>query len=132
MTTCSRCQRIDERPFRELTLSEPFWEGHDREPVCPSCQLAHWHPHCTSLVDVGGERVDLAVIPREEWDPNSVFRCEYIDLTRGYLEEDDWPETWTCPSCGGTEFEFVHADYMPSGLQPSSFELRLADLEAPD
>lgn len=130
MTTCSRCQRIDERPFHELTQVEPYWEGAESEAVCPNCQLVLWHPHCMSPVDADGERVDLAAIPRDEWDENSIFYCEYIDLTRGYAEDEEWPQSWTCPRCGGTDFEFVHADYPPSGFRPGSFELAMEEPSA--
>jgi hypothetical protein len=123
-TTCSRCQRTDERPFIDLASLEPLveaWEGTLAEPVCPHCQLAAWHLHCTGVVDVEGVRVEIGAIPRSEWDANSVFRCGYIDVEHRFLEEDEWPIEWTCPKCGGTRFEFVRRDYLPSGLQPGSF-----------
>ena len=129
--TCVRCGREAEVPDLPTHVATPpeGWEGTIFEPVCPGCQFAEWHPHCTSLIDLDGERLNLAVIPREEVDWNRVTRCEYIDLTIAVVDGDDWPDTWQCPKCGGTDFEWVHADYMPSGLQPGSFE---ADAEEID
>jgi len=74
---------------------------------------------------VAGERVDPEVdwahMPREEWDFSELTRCEYIDLTVSYIE--DQPSEWTCPRCGGTTFEGVHRDYTPSGLAGTAFEV---------
>jgi hypothetical protein len=57
--------------------------------------------------------------PREHRRP--LAYCEYIDLTVSWIEEEDWPEGWCCPRCGGTTFEGVHRDYPPAGIQPGSF-----------
>ena len=49
--------------------------------------------------------------------------CEYIDLTVSWVDDADMPEHWQCPRCGGTEYEFVHPDYPPSGFHPGQFEV---------
>jgi hypothetical protein len=103
----------------------------------PACQFAEWHPHCTSLIDVMTRervepRIDWAAMPREEWDFNSLTRCEYLDLTISVVKEDsdaDWTQDWQCQDCGGTAYDWVHRDYMPSGLQPGSFT---ATVEEPE
>lgn len=103
------------------------WEGAVHNAVCPGCQIAGWHPLCTSLVDRDGQRVDVEAIPREEWDRNTVFRCEYLDLSVSWIEDDDWPDPWQCPECGGTSFEGVHRDYPRSGLSGAAFEVQESD-----
>jgi hypothetical protein len=79
-------------------------------PLCPGCQYAEWHPHCTSLVDADDERVDLSSMPQEEWDETSITRCEYIDLDVSWIDDADEPQGWRCARCGGSEFEGVHRD----------------------
>ena len=134
-TTCSRCAKSDPRPFEKLCFPEvpagQSWEGTPNDAVCPGCQLAELHPHCTSVVDISDrERVDFSVMPREEIDFNRLVYCEHIDLTRCYLlHGDDWPDEWTCPECGGTEFDLVRADYQASGLQPGTLS---GEIELPD
>lgn len=120
MTTCSRCQRTDSRPLPGPTAIPDGWEGSHLEPVCPGCQLAAWHPHCTSVVDFHGERVDVAAIPRKEWGVGLLMHCGYLDTSVSYYS-DELPDAWACPDCGGTEFELVHADYQQSGLRPGGF-----------
>ena len=90
-------------------------------PVCPGCQYAEWHPLCESLVDFDGERLDLHKIPREEIVWSRVSRCEYLDLTVSWIGDEDEPDSWTCPDCGGTAFIGVHRDYQCSGLKGALF-----------
>jgi hypothetical protein len=126
---CVRCGRT----AKPLPWGLPEgWEGTPSEAICPGCQYAEWHPHCTSLVSYrDGERVDPEVdwanMPREEWDFESLMRCDYIDLGVSWIDDADWPKEWRCPKCGGTDFEGVHRDYPPSGLQPGSFEVDISD-----
>lgn len=69
-----------------------------------------WHPHCTSVVDVyDREYVDFTVIPESEIDASDVEWCGYVDRDRIYVDEE-WPEAWTCPDCGGTSFELVEIE----------------------
>jgi hypothetical protein len=87
------CARADEPIVVQIPRG---WEGSRSEAVCPGCQLAEWHPHCMSPVDSDGQLVDLAPIPREEWDRDLIFYCEYIDLSRDYLlGAKDWPIDFT-------------------------------------
>lgn len=127
---CSRCGRAPhpDEPIQCAEVGLPVeWTGTKNESVCPGCQYVEWHPHCTSLVDVmSGERVDprvdWAAFPREECDFNSLTRCEYIDMTISItIDDPEWVRKWTCPNCGGTEFDYVRRDYLSSGLQPGSF-----------
>ena len=92
---CSRCTREasrEEMDSHRLTgLLPDGWEGWLPDGgVCPGCQSAFWHPHCRSLVDIEGERVDVQAIPREEWT-GEVDWCDYVDRENGYLEEN-WPD----------------------------------------
>jgi hypothetical protein len=103
-TTCSRCQRVDERPFAH------DWSDSAAGPVCPDCELAAWHPHCLSLVDSDGHRVDTSTIPADEWQ-GVVDRCDFIDESVIGFNVEAPPTEWVCPKCGGTEFELVHPDY---------------------
>ena len=108
------------------------------EAVCPSCQYVEWHPHCTSLLDaMTGERIDAAVewaaMPPEERDYSRLMRCEYIDTTVAWTDDDySPPASWRCPRCGGTTFEAVHRDYLPSGLSSARFSVEGADVEDAD
>lgn len=148
-TTCVRCGRTEPRSFLALAIELEFrsntaasdadkqaafadigWSGTADAAVCPGCQFAEWHPHCMSIVDIDGERVDFAKVPAHEIDAGSVFRCEYIDLDVSWIEDDDYPESWTCPKCGGTEFEGVHRDYQPSGLEGASFTVEIEEGES--
>ena len=74
----------------------------------PGCELADWHPHCTSVVDKDGSLVDIAVFPRDEW-VGLVVWCGYLDLSLTVPPEGERLH-WRCPQCGGTEYELVHAD----------------------
>jgi predicted nucleic-acid-binding Zn-ribbon protein len=144
-----------------LTLLPVGWEGtitfpKDGEPsvglgpVCPNCQYAEWHPHCTSTrADFGyGERIDTETLQRdgqlvvvgddgipvivrslEDLQELGVGWCDYIDLAVSWIEDDDEPKVWTCSKCGGTEFEGVHRDYRQSGLQGASFTTEIDGAE---
>jgi hypothetical protein len=121
---CSRCGREGHAAGTGRPWFLPHeWQGTLSEAVCPGCQYAEWHPHCSSLVDVDGERVDLSAIPREERALERLSRCEYIDLTVSWIDDADWPQAWRCPECGGTGFEGVHRDYQQSGLRGTSFTI---------
>jgi len=130
--TCSRCGKPADS---DQTQGWPWgWEGTASEAVCPDCQFCTWHPHCLSLVDREGKRVDPSIdwasMPPAERDYSGLSRCEHIDLSVPVLDvERDWPERWTCPRCGGTEFELVHRDYEASGLAGAGF---VAELTEPD
>jgi hypothetical protein len=134
---CDRCGRAprDDEPL--IPNGPPHgWEG--PPPVCPGCQYAEWHPHCTSWFshhDPEGERVSwadsegdvhvaphLLAIPHDEWDSASWFECDEIDLTVSWTGGDDLPQGWWCPRCGNTDFEGVHRDYGQSGLAGATFE----------
>lgn len=112
---CERCGR-EADPGTPLIAGLPMgWEGSPRAMVCPGCQYAEWHPHCTSavIVDEAGEyeRVDQAVDwrePREETDFASVMYCDYVDLSVSWVQDAALPLDWTCPRCGGRRFEGVH------------------------
>jgi len=82
---CSRCQR-DATPdeMREtVALGLPReWEG--PPPVCPSCQLVAWHPHCTRA------------------------GCGHLDLGVSWIDPDPPPAEWHCAACGGDAFEGAH------------------------
>ena len=82
MTTvrCSRCQREGEiipdavqgpgglwAMFPEGWTGSISREGIANDAICSGCQLAEWHPHCTSLRtgECGdGERVDIEALKR--------------------------------------------------------------------
>ena len=131
--TCTRCRR--EAEANPPMLPEG-WEGSIHEAVCPGCQSAVWHPHCTSIrAESGyGERVDLEALDRgesttvtvdgmpillrtrAEAETLGVAWCDYIDLAVSRTDgDDDWPTDWRCTECGGTAFEWVHPDYQGSG-----------------
>jgi hypothetical protein len=147
---CSRCGRVpreDEPLVRDLPKE---WEGHKFDAVCPGCQYAEWHPHCTAVrVESGyGERLDLEALERGEavtvtihGDP-VVFRsssdltalpvgalgwCDYIDLSVSWIDDADEPKEWRCASCGGTSFEGVHRDYPASDLKGAAFNAELRE-----
>lgn len=116
MTTvsCAWCGRQAETrkfPSGLFALPEGGWSGAVDDAVCPNCQYVEWHPHCTSLIDADGARVAIEAIPAEEWDAKLVVRCGCVDLTISWIGDEDCPESWRCPQCGGTEFEGVHRDY---------------------
>ncbi len=139
---CSRCGREEETtPDLHLPLN---WEG--PPAVCPGCQFAEWHPHCTSVrADFGyGERIDIEALERGEAtvvesdgvsvalrsfadvEAMGVGWCDHIDLTISHVDDGGaWPETWTCPECAGTTFEWVHGDYQGSGLKGTTFGVEL-------
>lgn len=144
--TCSRCGR-DARPD-EMTPAPDLprgwthgaWTGSEVEVVCPNCEYAEWHPHCTSWLDeygygrrVGwrdenGEEVvapEIAAMPREEWHTGAWAPCDSLDLSVSWVDQADWPKAWRCPQCGGTDFEGVHRDYMLSGLKGAGFTVEL-------
>lgn len=132
---CTRCGREGVRGPDEML--PPGWEGQATpkrevvEAICPGCQSAIWHPHCRALVEwesgeVVNPAVDWANMPREEIDFDTLHYCDYIDTTIAVTLDDEWPQRWTCPECGTEHkatddpdeatFEWVHADYPPSGL----------------
>ncbi|MGZ4185008.1 MAG: hypothetical protein ACXVSF_06445 [Solirubrobacteraceae bacterium] len=133
---CDRCGR-EEMP-EGPGLLPPGWEGavetlpphHAVEAVCPGCQYAAWHPHCTSLIDIEtGERVDPGAwdaMPEAERDYSRLAPCEYIDTSVAWTDDDD-PPTWRCPSCGGSAFDGVHRDYPPGGLAQARYRVDDAD-----
>jgi hypothetical protein len=142
--TCVRCGRDGDTANPGLVPDG--WEGSILDAVCPGCQLSSWNPHCTSVLDREGVRVAwtdadgnpvvspaISAMPREEWATRSWTHCDYVDSEVVRLNEDPaWekspdPLKWTCPRCGGTSFEWVHADYPASGLQPGSFTVEADD-----
>src|SRR4051812_4974295 len=70
-----------------VTLVPDEWEGTFHEPVCPGCQLAEWHPHCTSVRwDAGyGERVDLEKLKRSE--PVTIQTMDGVPIVLRSLED---------------------------------------------
>lgn len=128
------------------------WEGSVSGAVCPGCQYAEWHPHCTSVrAESGyGERIDFAALRRgeqviiriddmpvvlrsaDELDWNDVAYCDYIDPSVSWIDHADWPEQWTCPECGGTDFEGVHRDYQASGLKGAAFTADVNEIDESD
>lgn len=105
------------------------------EAVCPGCQLAVWHPYCTSVraEDGHGERIDVTALERGErvvvhagtldgedvpvvlsstsdLEVLGVGWCGRVDLSVSWVDDAEWPKGWRCPDCGGTDFEGVHAD----------------------
>jgi len=142
---CLRCGRDGEA---SPPVPPDGWEGSISEPICPGCQSAEWHPHCTSVrAESGyGQRIDLEALARGESttvdvdgvpvvlrstsDAQSLDAawCDYIDLSIARTDGDaDWLTEWRCDACGGTGFEWVHADYMQSGLGGTSFDLRVEE-----
>jgi hypothetical protein len=53
--------------------------------------------------------------------------CDYIDLSISWVDDADSPKSWTCPECGGTDFEAVHRDYGQAGLKGTSFTVNTDD-----
>jgi hypothetical protein len=142
---CARCGREATTEDRaHNTLVPDGWEGSKYEAVCPGCQYAEWHPHCTSVcVECGsGDRVDIAALQRGEQVTVEIYGtpvllrslddlkvlpdgelgwCDYKDLSIAWTDDEDQPAEWTCPACGGTEFEGVHRDYPASNLKGTTF-----------
>lgn len=121
--TCGRCGR-DATPDEMRTALVPDvpggWEHAYVEDVkvvvCPGCQPAAWHPNCTSLIDSDGAvvfREACEAMGEDEWLGELEY-CGWIDLSVTGYEPLPLIE-WTCPDCGGSEFEWVH-DYR--GLVP--------------
>lgn len=150
---CSRCGRTprDDEPLIHNLPQD--WEG--PPPVCPGCQYAEWHPHCTSVrVEAGyGDRIDIDALERGEsitveiagtpvvfstmsdlraLQVGEIAYCDYVDLTISWTDDDEWPKTWKCPSCGGSKFEGVHRNYGGSGLKGTSFSVELEEVEDDD
>lgn len=149
--TCFRCGRAprDDEPLIPPPVNMPAaWEG--PPAVCPGCQYAEWHPHCTSVrVESGyGARLDLEAIARGETvtvevdgapvvfrslddvkalPEGEIGRCEYIDLDVSWIDDADPPAEWRCPECGGTQFEGVHRDYQAAGLKYTSFATEIEE-----
>lgn len=144
---CSRCGRKDEMNGAFLPDG---WEGSALEAVCAGCQYAEWHPHCTSVrVEAGyGDRLDVEALERGEavtvnidetpvvirsvedlsgLGTGEIGWCDYIDLGISWIDDADFPSSWTCPECGGTTFEGVHRDYMASNLKGASFSPEVAE-----
>lgn len=143
IVVCERCAKEG----RTMSPGPPKgWEGTISKAVCPNCQYAEWHPHCTSVrAECGyGERIDIAALAAPEAGQSitimdhdvpvivrsfdelhalGVGYCDYIDPSVSWVDDDDWPKQWTCPECGGSEFEGVHRDYQQSGLKGTSFDV---------
>jgi hypothetical protein len=56
--------------------------------------------------------------------------CDYLDREHAYVDEADFPTEWTCPECGGTTFEFIHADYPASNLKGTTFRTETEEDDA--
>ena len=129
---CDRCGKTAPVALHnDWPAPPPGWEGTVHAAVCPNCQYAEWHPHCTSLIDVDGERVDPGAwdaFPEAERDYSRLAPCEYIDTSVAWTDDDETP-TWRCPSCGGSTFEGVHRDYPPSGFGAARY--RVNDVDEP-
>jgi hypothetical protein len=127
VNVCTRCGRESESEQPGL-LPEGWGHGYwldarkEFEVVCDRCQFAEWVPHCTSVTDWDGDRVDVDALRASGRDipEASVKYCDYVDLSLSF-SEDNWPESWTCPQCGGTTFEGVKRDYHKSGLDHGDF-----------
>jgi hypothetical protein len=130
---CSRCGRAprEDEPIEVAEIGLPRgWEGTRFEGVCPGCQLAEWHSLCRSLLDADGERVAavtaedelilepaIAGMPRAEIASSDWMWCDYKDSSVSWIDgESEPPAGCRCPSCGGTNFMWVRADYPTSGL----------------
>jgi hypothetical protein len=87
---CSRCGIGGEVV---AGLPPEGWVGTAFDTVCPGCQEAERLGRRRPQPLGGGWAGQV------EW-------CDHVDVEHGY-PEDDWPETWTCPKCGGTDFEMV-------------------------
>jgi hypothetical protein len=149
MVRCDRCGK--EEPATKMATGAGFllpecWEGSfPHEAVCPGCQFAEWHPHCTSVATRDGERVDLEPLGRgepvtiqldgvpvrfnsvSEFAPGTLVWCDYVDLSVSYI--DDEPTDWRCARCGGTTFEGVHADYQESGPSGATFTIETEEVD---
>jgi hypothetical protein len=164
---CDRCGRPAELQLsRGVYWLPEGWSGAVGRPasggppqtgdaVCPGCQYAEWHPHCTATrVESGhGARVDIAALKRgepvtveidgapvvfrsfadlealEAGEPGALGWCDYLDLTVSWTDDTEPPSEWRCPECGSTEFEGVHRDYQASNLKGTTFT---AEIEPDD
>ena len=144
VVTCVRCRKEGEaRGEGNTALVPEGWEGTIKEPVCPGCQLAEWHPLCESVVDEDGRRVGArvgyefvyeswieAMPPEERSGSEGDWRwCEHLDLSLSYLDPATAPAEWTCAECGGHAFVLVHADYPRSGMRGSAFTAEVEEDE---
>ena len=51
-----------------------------------------------------------------ELEAGTLGWCGYLDMTVSWTDDDDPPQEWRCPGCGGTQFEGVHRqDGVPRG-----------------
>lgn len=138
---CGRCGKTAPRRFhRGWAVVPDGWEGSIDDAVCPACQYVEWHPCCLAPVDMAtGEPWDVAALiamPREEVDTSQIRYCECIDYTVAVTDDDEaWPQEWRCPRCGYQHttrfrtFQWVHRDYVPSGLHPGMFTVESAELD---
>lgn len=77
--------------------------------------MSSWVRCCRTIIDWDGERIPDGT-PREEWaDPMLVQYCGRLATERKYGDDDlaaAFEESWSCPWCGGSEYEF--AEWPPS------------------
>lgn len=89
--TCIRCGKesmtrrghLPHEYDAEGEIVFPTWTGSVDEAICPGCQYAEMHPHCTSIrAESGyGERIDFAALTRGE----------RVVVQTGTLDGDDVP-----------------------------------------
>jgi hypothetical protein len=77
--------------------------------------MAEWVRCCRTILDWDDQ--PLLTAPPARWaDPRLIHHCGRVDTGRVYGDEtlaEAFEELWTCPCCGGDQFEF--ADWPPRG-----------------
>ena len=76
----------------EVRASEPrlpddtplYWDGSPLAWVCLYCQFGELHPHY-----LGVTQIEEPTAPHREWDDDSWFWCEHVDLSVCRVEDTD-------------------------------------------